>query len=299
MRTLSLSAASTVLAGILVASSACADSRTLVTIPLRHQLPSQVLPVIQPLLASGSTAAEFNNQLVLNATDEEVAKVRKLLAVIDRQPRELLITVLTPGSSTSRNRGVSVDGSVGSENVRIGNGNGGVGNGDELRIGVENATSNESRTQQQQVRAVEGMPAQISIGVTTPVTSSYTLANGQRVTSQEYYPVNQGVNVVARVVDGRVILDIDQQNDRLADQSSIQGGGVPGVPSGYPRRTYDAPTIRTQSISTQVSGRIGEWIPLGGIDQSSNADSSGLGGASRSSRSEVNAVMIKVDVLGE
>jgi len=87
MRTLSLLAASTVLVGILVATTAYADSRTLVTIPLRHQLPSQVLPVIQPLLSSGSTAAEFNNQLVLNATDEEVAKI--LHAAEDRAKRTL------------------------------------------------------------------------------------------------------------------------------------------------------------------------------------------------------------------
>ncbi len=274
MRTLSLLAATTVVTGILVAATAYADKRTLTTIPLKHQLPSQVLPVIQPLLGAGSTAAEFNSQLVLNVTGEELAKVRKLLDVIDRQPRELLITVRTPGSSTSRNRGVSVDGSVGTRN--------------EVRIGVDDATTNESRRQQQQVRAVEGLPAQISIGVTVPVASSYTLANGQRVTSQEYFAVNQGVNVVARVVNGRVILDIDHQNDRLTGQQRSRGT------SGS-----RAPQIETQSLSTQVSGRIGEWIPLGGVNQSSDADSTGLGGVSRSSRSEVNAVMIKVEVVGE
>ena len=299
MRALSVLAAITGLMGILVAANAYADNRTLTTIALRHQLPSQVLPVIQPLLTSGSTAAEFNNQLVLNVTDEELVNIRKLLGVIDRQPRQLLITVRTPGISTARNRGVAVDGSIGNDNVRIGTGNGRVGNDDELRIGIEDTTSNESSTQQQQIRAVEGMPAQISIGVTTPVTSSYTLPNGQRVTNQEYYPVNQGVNVVARVIDGRVTLEIDQQNDKLANQKSIQGAGVSGAPNGYRRGTYDAPTIRTQSISTQVSGRIGEWIPLGSINQSSENDSSGLGGVSQSSRSEVNSVMIKVEVLGE
>ncbi len=276
-----LAACCTVLMGILVAANAYADDRTLTTIALRHQLPSQVLPVIQPLLTSGSTAAEFNNQLVLNVTDEELAKIRQLLGVIDRRPRELLITVRTPGSSTARNRGVAVDGSIGNDNVRIGTGNVRVGEGDGLRIGIEDTTTNESGTQQQQVRAVEGMPAQISIGVTTPVTSSYTLANGQQVTSREYYPVNQGVNVVARVINDRVTLDIDQQND------------------GYRRGTYEAPTIRTQSINTQVSGRIGEWIPLGSINQTSDSDSSGLGGVSRSSLSEVNTVMIKVEVVGE
>ena len=299
MRALSVLGASTVLMGILAAANAYALDRTLTTIPLRHQLPSQVLPVIQPLLTSGSTATEFNNQLVLNVTDEELAKIRQLLGVIDRRPRELLITVRTPSSSTASNRGVAVDGSIGNENVRVATGNGRVGNEDELRIGIENTTSNNSSTQQQQVRAVEGMPAQISIGVTTPVTSRYTLANGQRVTSQEYYPVNQGVNVIARVVDGRVILDIDQQNDKLASQKSIQGASVSGAPNGYRRGTYDAPRIQTQSISTQVSGRIGEWIPLGSINQSSDSDSSGLGGVSQSSLSELNSVMLKVEVLGE
>ncbi|MEZ5566026.1 MAG: hypothetical protein R3F24_11110 [Gammaproteobacteria bacterium] len=274
--------------GILAAANAHADNRTLTTIALKHQLPSQVLPVIQPLLTSGSTAAEFNGQLVLNVTEEELAKVRQLLGVIDRQSRQLLITVRTPANSTSQSRGVTVDGSIGNDNVRIGTGHTGVGNRDGLRIGVDDSTSNESSTGQQQVRTVEGMPARISLGVTTPVTSSYTLADGRRVTSQEYYPVNQAINVIARVIDGRVILDIDQQNDKLADQKRSQGTNA-----------SRAPIINTQSISTQVSGRVGEWIPLGNIDQSSHADTSGTSGVSRSSRSEINTVAIKVEVLGE
>lgn len=298
-RSLDVLAACTVLMGILVAANAYADDRRLTTIALRHQLPSQVLPVIQQLLASGSTAAEFNNQLVLNVTDEELAKISQLLDVIDRRPRELLITVRTPGSSTARNRGVAVDGSIGNEDVRIGTGNVRVGEGDGLRIGIEDTTTNESGTQQQQVRAVEGMPAQISIGVTTPVTSSYTLANGQRVTTREYYPVSQGVNVVARVINDRVTLDIDQQNDRLANQKGVQGASVAVTSDGYRRGTYDAPTIRTQSINTQVSGRIGEWIPLGSINENSASDTRGTGGVSRSTLSEVNDVMIKVEVVGE
>jgi type II secretory pathway component GspD/PulD (secretin) len=288
MRTLSSLAVGTVLVGLLAAAGAHGDDHNLTTIPLKHQLPSQVLPVIQPLLGSGSTVAEFNNQLVLNVTDEELAKVRQLLDVIDRQSRQLLITVRTPGSSATTNRSVSVAGSVGNDNVRIGTGNAGAGNHDQVRIGVEDSTRKESGTQQQQVRAVEGMPARISIGVTTPVTSSYTLANGERVTSREYYPVNQGFDVVARVVDNQVILDIDQQNDKVINQKRSQGAGV-----------SRAPEIHTQAISTQVSGRVGEWIPLGGINQSSTTDSGGLNGVSRDSRSETNGVMIKVDVLGE
>ncbi len=271
---MSLLAAATVLTGMLVSAGAYADTRTLTTIQLQHQLPSQVLPAIQPLLGSGSTAAEFNSALILNVTDEELAKVRKLLDVIDRQPRQLLITVRTPGNTTTTNRGVAVAGSVGTRN--------------EVRIGVDDSTRNEATAQQQQVRAIEGMPAQISIGVTVPVASSYTLANGQRVTSQELYAVNQGFSVVARVVNDRVILDIDQQNDRLAAQQRSRGTG-----------SSRAPQIETQAISTQVSGRIGEWLPLGGINQSSTADSSGLGGVSRSSLSEANTVMLKVEVLGE
>ena len=279
------------LLGILAALNARADERRLTTIPLRHQVPSQVLPVIQPLLGDGSTAAEFSNQLVLNVTDEELARIRELLDAIDRRPRDLLITVRTPSGATGRNRGVAVDGSIGNENVRIGAGDGRVSDGDGLRIGIEASTTDASGTQQQQVRAIEGMPAQISIGVLAPVTSTYTRADGRRVTTREYYPVNQGVSVVARVVEGRVILDLDQQNNRLA--------GAPGASGGNRQGTYDAPAIRTQAIRTQVSGPIGAWIDLGRIEQTREGSSRGLDGATEGSVSEVSAVMIKVEVVGE
>ena len=285
---------------------ACADDRQLTTLGLQNQLPSQVLPVIRPLLSSGSTATEFNNQLILNVTNSELAKIKQLLGAIDQRPRQLMITVKTPGSSSESNRSVDVDGRIGNDNVSIGTGKSLRGVDDNLRVRVDDSSSRETSNGQQQVRAVEGMPAQISIGVTTPVTNSYTTVDGRRVINRDYYPVNQSVSVIARLVDNRVILDIDQQNNQLENHQSrsgqiVQRHSVPinGQSNRYSREINNAPTIQTQSISTQVSGRIGEWIPLGGIDQSSTGSNSGFSGAGSSSRSESNSVLIKVDILDE
>ena len=290
--------------------SVYADERQLTTLALQNQLPSQVLPVIRPLLSTGSTATEFNNQLILNVTDSELAKIKQLLGAIDQRPRQLMITVQTPGSSSSSNRSVDIDGRIGNDNISIGTGK--PLRGDNLRVRVDNSNSREITNGQQQVRAVEGMPAQISIGVTTPVTNSYTTIDGRRVINREYYPVNQSVSVIARVVDNRVILDIDQQNNQLdGNQNPSRSGQIVqrrSVPitgeryddrNRYSRDIYDAPTIQTQSISTQVSGRIGEWIPLGGIDQSGSGSSSGFSSTGSNSRSETSSVLIKVDVLEE
>jgi hypothetical protein len=293
---------------ILSTFTANADDRKLTTLPLKNQLPSQVLPVIRPLLSTGSTATEFNNQLILNVTDEELAKIRQLLGAIDQRPKQLLLTVRTPGSSTSNSRNVDIDGSIGNDNERLGTGERTPGNSvprkdEQLRISLDDRNSSTSSSGVQQVRAAEGMPAQISIGVTTPITRSYTTINGTRVVNQEYYPVNQSINVVARIIDNnRVILDIDQQNNQLGNQQNhqiIQRKNIPVHRNNYSREIHNAPNIQTQSLSTQVSGRIGEWISLGGIDQNSTTDSGSFNRSGSNTSSESRSVLIKVEVLSD
>ena len=54
--------------------------------------------------------------------------------------------------------------------------------------------------------------------------------------------------------------------------------------------------IRTMQADTVISGRIGEWIPLGGVDQSSSSTRSDGIGQRSTSRSQKNRIWIRADL---
>ena len=78
-----------------------------------------------------------------------------------------------------------------------------------------------------------------------PLTTTSVGPYGQVYQNTEYRNVNQGFYVTANVTGDRVHVSISSNNDRVNQYQ-------PGV-------------IDTQSTDTRVSGRLGEWIPLGGI----------------------------------
>ena len=80
-----------------------------------------------------------------------------------------------------------------------------------------------------------------------------------------------------RLQGDRVTLDIDPQRETFDDQ----------------RRG----AVNVQRVATTVSGRLGEWISLGGIDEERSDDRSGIL-STRSARSgEQRGVQVKVEIL--
>ena len=59
--------------------------------------------------------------------------------------------------------------------------------------------------------------------------------------------MSSGFLVTPRVNGTQVVLDIEQQDERVANGS-----------------------VQTQRLTTQVSGPLGEWIRLGGVSESSS-----------------------------
>ena len=71
-------------------------------------------------------------------------------------------------------------------------------------------------------------------------------------------------------------ISIDQSNDRLHGR-----------------------TIATQQLRTEVTGRLGEWLPIGGLDDASSRSSSGIGSSGQSSRARSTQLFLKVELLDQ
>ena len=259
-------------------------------IALKHRSAEEVLPVIRPLLDQGDAASGMNYQLILRTSPRNLEEIKRLLESIDVAPRRLKITVLQNVDSETVARLTEVSGNVGlSREVQIavpGSGdsrglNVELGQGqDRLKARAISTRSLEDERNTQQLQVLEGNRALVRSGQSVPVPQRQVIQNqwGTRVIdSTQYQEAGSGFYVLPRISGDRVTLEISAQNDAL----------VPG--SG------DQPTVSVQQASSTVSGRLGEWLEVGGLGQQKNHDDSTLSTRGTSRTREQRNVLIRVE----
>ena len=240
-------------------------------IPLRHRTVDQVLPTLRPLLEPGGVLSGMNDQLILRASRKNREEIKRALDALDRPARSLVIHIAQNREATQAEQGGAIYSSVGNDNVRVVQPPGstvthttsGAGGTVVIRQGssVVGATgidtrSTRSSNSEQSVRVVEGGRAFIQVGRSVPLPLRQVVIGPGGVMVSEsivYRDLGQGFYAEPRLAGERVTLDISPFND------------APG-PGG---------SVQTQRLSTTVSGRLGEWIELGGSGQQTSAQGQG------------------------
>ena len=129
----------------------------------------------------------------------------------------------------------------------------------------------------QQIQATEGVPALIQTGKSVPQTSTQTDAYGRPLTQTEYRNVTQGFYVTASVTGETVHLAISTNRDRMSQER-------PDV-------------VNVQSTDTQVSGPLGQWITLAGINGQTQAGQQGTTRTYSTQSRDDMTLRVKVDAL--
>ena len=129
----------------------------------------------------------------------------------------------------------------------------------------------------QQIQASEGVPALIQVGQSVPLTTTQPDAYGRPQNQTQYRNVTQGFYVTASVTGDTVHLAISTNRDRMSQER-------PDV-------------VNVQSTDTTVSGRLGEWIPLAGINRETQADKSSTTRTYATQGRDDLTLRVKVDTL--
>lgn len=129
----------------------------------------------------------------------------------------------------------------------------------------------------QQIQASEGAPALIQVGQSVPITSSQSNSYGDYSSQTQYRNVTQGFYVTASVTGDIVHLAISTNRDRMSQER-------PDV-------------VNVQSTDTTVSGRLGEWITLAGVNRQTQADKQGLTRSYSTQGRDDMTLRVKVDAL--
>jgi type II secretory pathway component GspD/PulD (secretin) len=243
---------------IALLASAAARAQQLQVIELHYRLADEVLPVLEPLLAPGGVLTGLDDKIFLRTTPQNEAQLRQALAVLDREPRQLLITVAqgTAGSGQSRDLRGAVQ--LESGDLRLGvNVPPGPGSGAAVQVQAGERSGRLDNTSS--VRVLEGHETFISLGQSIPVTTTVVSPAPRGPVLREttdYREVGTGFYATARTAGDRVILEVSPFQQRAAGR--------------------DARTVHTQSLATELSGRLGEWIPLGAVSSSEQGSERGM-----------------------
>jgi len=244
-------------------------------IQLNNRMAEDVLPVAESVLGGQGRVTAYGNQLIVNAPDALIRELRQVVDQLDVAPKRLLISVDTQDSASSTTGGYRVDGSVRAGDVEFETGRGEIGGRDQVRIIRRSTNSRDGGIQQ--IQASEGYPALIQVGQSVPLTTHGSDGYGQIYQQTQYRDVLRGFYATATVHGDRVQISISSSRDRLAQ-------GRSGV-------------VEVQNADTRVSGRVGEWITVGGIDESASSDQRGTLRRYSTQGSQNLSMRLKVDVL--
>ena len=244
-------------------------------IPLNFRTADEVLSVVQSVLGHEGKVNAYGNQLIVNAEPAKIAEVRALLQQLDTEPRRLLISVDTNESGFQSDRGYRADGTISAGDAEVQIGQGEINGRDQVRIIRRSTDSRGGGTQQ--VQATEGYPALIQVGQSVPLTTTSTGPYGQVYQDTQYRDVTRGFYVTASLSGELVHVSISSQRDRVSNSR-------PGV-------------IDVQSTDTRVSGRLGEWITLGGVSEQTSSDGRDVLRRSTTQGREDMSLRVKVEAL--
>lgn len=237
-------------------------------IELRHKTIDQVLPALLPLVEPGGTLTGMNNQLFLRASPRNRSDIKRVLAAIDTPTRRLIIRVSHNRESEGKSRGAEARGEVVLGSTRRSN----------VDARVWDTRSLRDEKSGQMVQTIEGGQAFIQVGQSLAIPMRQVVVGpGGAVVNEGvvYQDISRGFYAVPRLNGERVTLELSQQADSVA----AQGRG----------------SINTQRLSTTVSGRLGEWIEVGGSGRQSTGNQSGTLSLSTSDVRESRSIWLMVE----
>ena len=229
----------------LLAATPSLHAQQMQVIELRHATAAQVIPTLQPLLDPGDAITGSGGTLFVRAGPDAMARVQQALSVLDRAPRELVITV-AQGSAIDRSA-ASARGSVAVSNDAVAGTI--VARADGGRVRLDNQSS---------VRTVEGMEAWIATGRSVPYTDVWRSPGpgGTIQRSTTFRNVDTGFFAVPRVRGDHVSIEISARQQALA--------------SGQRQ------DVRTAGTNTVINVPLGTWIEIGAVRESGGGSDGGL-----------------------
>lgn len=233
---------------LLLCQAALLSASELEIIDLQNRPAAEIIPLVKPMLNDNESITGRGFQLILKADAARQVQIHELVSKLDRAAAQLMISVFQGSERDLQALGASAgiryqdsatDIQLGSTTKQV------QGSGVAATARVYGTRAHMQDNPVHSLRVMEGTAGYIETGKSIPYFSGQVYQqNGQRIveSSVDFKDVTSGFYVRPRVNGDRVTLDISPHRDAL------DTGG----------------TINTRGAATTISGKLGEWIPLGG-----------------------------------
>lgn len=258
-------------------------------IELKSGVVSDIVPVLKPLVAEGGTVTGMNGKIIIKTTPSNLKQIKEVLAQLDKAPRRLMISVKQNVDGNLKKSESGLSGRYNSDNVRIESPDtsnegtiiqGKDSDGNVIRYRTLETRSNIEDRNVFRIQTLEGHPAHINVGSSVPIPTSSAYVTGAGVVVQngvEYRDVTSGFYVLPRLQGDNVTLLVAPRLSRVSpNQAAI----------------FDI-----QEVETTATGRLGEWIQIGGSTQHFNDDSRRNVISTKQRGQEQRNVLIKVEEI--
>jgi len=253
------------------------------TIPLSHRTAEDILSAIEPMLDEDGSLTAHGYNLIIKSTPANIKQIRTLIKDIDINPKQLRVSVSYLDQSHQNDTARSVAINTTNQNGQIelidpkqqDSGKLSVGN-DKIKSTrrIYQTQSKRTKNSVQVMTIVEGYWGSISMGQAIPITTRSRNPDGTVTVSVRYDRIMTGFRIKPHTNGDNVTLTIQQQR-----QSPNQ----------------DTTTFDSSEIKSVVSGKLGQWLFIGGTDHSENLNQSGLTYRTRVRSTNVNQLWVKVE----
>ncbi len=258
--------------GLLFGSLMAEAQTTIEVIALRYRPAAQVIPILQPLIASDEAITGQGYNLIVRVHPDTLAQIRTLLTRIDTPVRQLMVQVRFGLTGDEQRQETAA-------NIRIEGGTRTRVSGDGTVVDTRTARQ---QNQTQQIRVMEGGQAWINSGSAVPYRTVQVVTLPGRVavvSGQQYVNVGSGFSVSPQLRGQRVWLEINPQRAQV--QTYVNG----------------QPVIAQQQAATVIEVPLGEWVELAGTNQSSAQQQSGILSTARRDGQMENSIWLKVELI--
>jgi type II secretory pathway component GspD/PulD (secretin) len=250
---------------------AYAEESIIEVITLYNRPASEIQPLLSPLLDGTDQVRADGANLLIKTTPERLANIQDLVKQLDVRQNNFLITVVQSRQTSAADLNAALRAKLAMQNNRLGDSN------IEMMGHIYQTQDSEANESTQQLRTLEGAPAVIKIGKVYPVQNAQVYQNGYGnmavTTNTQMVEASTGFVVTPRLTGQQVTLDVAPWSDAMNGRGQIE----------------------TQSAQSTLRVNLGEWVELGGINETESYNSTGAPSRIRQTNDNQMHILVKVD----
>ena len=236
-------------------------------INLKHRPANEIIPIIEPLVSDEGRITGDQYVLFIETDAANLEQIKQVIATLDTKIHQLKLSVLYADKKTLARMQANLN-----VDVQI---------GDSKKIQADGKIISTNRNKDIEnihtVMVTEGLWADLQTGFNVPVRTRISNPNGTVTENYTYHQVKAGFKIQPQLNGNNIKLNITTKQAR--------------------RSTEYAGQIETYEVSTTVSGKLNQWIALGGIANETASQQSGISFSTSRQEQNKHQVYVKVELV--